>query len=167
MTKVVRTLVYKGVKTIECGRSSDGLSPADELIKLLLAKQWVNSEAVKYPDEKQASFYNRLRDLLRMLALDEELPLGTFNRLEDGIWELKVNNLRLTFYDTDGVGGFVPKLGTREHDWDGKGYWELPDDFDDLIRLGTYFEKDDQQAPPEEIARSIEFREEDISHDRQ
>lgn len=166
MTKVVRTLVYKGVFTIECGRDADGESPAHDLLKLLLAKQWVNSEAEKYPDEKQASFYARLRDLLKRLAQDEELPLGTFNRLDDGIWELKVNNLRLTFYDTDGIGGYIPRLGVRMYDWDGQPYWDLPTDFYEDIRLGTYFEKDDQQAPPEEIARSIEFREEDISHDR-
>lgn len=166
MAKVVRTLVYKGVFTVECGRGADGESPAHDLLKLLLAKQWVNSEAEKYPDEKQASFYIRLRDLLKRLAQDEELPLGTYNRLDDGVWELKVNNLRLTFYDTDGVGGYVPKHGTRKYGWDGKHYWELPYDFCDDIRLGTYFEKDDEQAPPAEVARSIEFREEDLSHDR-
>lgn len=166
MTKVKRKLVYNSVFLLEYGLSADGTAPAEEAVKLLAEKQWRHAEADEYPDEIQASMYTRLRDLMRRLAGDEDLPPGSFNRLNEGIWELKVNNFRVTFYDTDGTGGFEPKLGRATFGWDQKRAWELPLDFDKFIRLGVCWEKDDDKARPEDVDRSLAFRIEDLAHDR-
>ena len=87
------------------------------------------------------------------------------NQLRDGVWELKRFNIRITFFDTDGKGGYDPKIN-----FEGSGPWgkgpELPE-FDEYVRLATSFIKppDVRKTPPHEISLAKQVREEDTRHD--
>lgn len=87
------------------------------------------------------------------------------NQLRDGVWELKRFNIRITFFDTDGKGGYDPKIN-----FEGSGPWgkgpELAE-FDEYVRLATSFIKPPgvRKTPPHEISLAKQVREEDTRHD--
>lgn len=167
LTKVERRVVADGAwYEVACAVLADGeTSPAAELLDELEAGMWADPEAAELPDERQVRDSIRLLALAESLANEGDLPRGLYNRLEKGIWELKVGNIRVTFYDTDGEGGFVPKYGTQVPAWDGYR-WELPDDFDDFIRLGHTFAKTGKTTTRGDLARSETVRAEDVNHDK-
>lgn len=167
MTKVERRVVADGEWfEVACAVLADGeSSPAATLLDELERGMWADPEAEELPDERQVRDSIRLVALAESLANEGDLPRGTYNRLEHGIWELKVGNIRVTFYDTDGQGGFVPKYGTEVPTWDGHR-WELPDDFDEFIRLGHTFPKTGRRTTREDLDLSESARAEDIDHDK-
>lgn len=170
MPKVTRTVVVDGAYAeIACAVRSDGTVPAMVLLEELEQGVWNDPQAVELPDERQVDDRIRLLALIEMLGEDGEIPRDTiqggYNRLGDqGMWELKVGTIRLTFYDTDGVGGFVPKLGTKEDTWNGY-YWQLPDDFDEFIRLGFAFGKSEAKTKRDDLYEAHSVRAEDLEHD--
>lgn len=166
MAKVTRRLVADGdAYEISCALRSDGTSPAAELLDALDDQMWPDPEAELLPDEYQATTRRRLIAHIEMLAWEGDLPRQAYNRLEDGIWEIKVGNLRLSFFDTDGVGGFEPKLGESGPAWDGSALHLLPE-FDDYIRLGHHFPKQSQRTTYEDLQECQNVRLEDVTHDR-
>lgn len=168
MTKVTRTVLANGdYHEVACAVLADGVtSPVTELLELLSSGMWEDPHESEFPDEGQARVRQRFLAAVEYLAQNGELSKG-YNRLDAGIWEFKIEALRVTFFDTPGDGTYSPKLGAdRGYSWDGRSRIAFPDDFDEYIRVGHYFGKQSQRTLPEDIARSIEVREEDLAHDR-
>lgn len=137
------------------------------MLRELRSGFWNDPRSTVRPDRRQISDYHKLRALLEELAstgyIENE---GSYNSLHDGMWELKLNNIRLTFYDTSGDGYYEPKLGETRWDWSQKRRQHLPEDFDEQIRVGHGFAKTGQKAPEAEVKRAKALREEDVNHDR-
>lgn len=167
LTKVQRRVVADGsCFEVSCAISADGTtSPASAVIDELSEGMWADPEATELPDEYQPRLRTRLLAHVKQLAEEGDLPPSAYNRLREGIWELKVESIRMTFYDTDGDGGWTPKNGERLDTWDGYR-WDLPQDFDDYIRLGHCFPKTGQKTSEEDLNASCTIREEDVQHDR-
>lgn len=88
-----------------------------------------------------------------------------YMRLDAGLWEIKLGDLRITFYDTDGVGqvcGSEISWGTSIYD---SNPWPLGD-FEEYLRLTTAFIKDSEKTPPAQLAYAKQIRREDFEHDR-
>lgn len=166
LTKVSRLVLADGdFYQVQCAVLRDGVSaPAADLLAQLEKGVWRDPAVDRFPDEYQPTVRRRLLAEVEYLAENGELE-GQFNRLRMGIWELKIGNLRVTFYDTPGDGTFSPKFGEPYWEWDGSQSWILPD-FDEFVRLGHCFAKDSQKTREIDIQHSIRVREEDISHDR-
>lgn len=169
LAKVSRRVVVDGdFFEVSCAVAADGeTAPASSLLDELSSGMWADPNAESLPDEWQPKLRSRLLAHVKQLAAEGELPPSAYNRLNDGIWELKVESIRATFYDTDGAGGWTPKLGDKIATWNGQHRWELPDDFDEYIRLGHCFAKETQRTPEEHLGASKAMREEDVHHDRQ
>lgn len=150
---------------IACAVVADGEhSPAADFIEHLAAGTWPD-ETVELPDHAQVRDLHTLKALTKMLAGTGRLPKYAFNKLDDGIWELKVGIFRLSFYDTDGVGGYTAKEGEPVFTWDHKKeYPELPV-FDDYIRLGHAFNKRTQRTETSDLQATKKVRQEDLHHD--
>ncbi len=160
-------VVDGGFYEVSCAVASDGVTaPASTLLDELSSGMWPDPHAESLPDEWQPRLRTRLLAHVKQLAEEGELPPGAYNRLDEGIWELKVEAIRVTFYDTDGAGNWSPKYGDRVDVWGGSR-WELPEDFDEFLRLGHCFAKETQRTPADDIEASCAMREEDVSHDRQ
>lgn len=160
MTNVARQIVVESTEfEFDCALDAGGNSPA---IVLLFRE---DEDEVADIDMRQKD-WDTFEDLLDAVAWGEELPRSRHNFLLDGLWELKVGSLRATFYDTDGAGGYEPKLGRET--WEvGSGRRRLydPDEMDPYLRLGHWFMKASQKTPPEDLAAAGKIREEDLRHD--
>jgi len=154
---------------VSCAVESDGSSsPAWDLIEALRQGIWMDPDAASLPDDAQLKVRSTIRSLLKMLAEKGRLPAGNFNKLRDGVWEIKHTNLRLTFFDTRGDGTFVPKEGEVEYDWRQQAYYPDLPEFDDYIRLGHHFAKPEniRKTPEIDISESLRIRMEDLNHDK-
>lgn len=121
---------------------------------------------IPLPDEAQPKFYSRLIGHLQDIAEGYDLNPSWHNRLDDGIWELKRDAVRLTFYDTDGNGSYTPKFGKEYEEWDGRVRYVLdPEEMEEDIRVGHAFSKNSQRTSPEDLAEAAAVREEDLNHD--
>ncbi|KJL18829.1 hypothetical protein RL72_03301 [Microbacterium azadirachtae] len=153
---------------VSCAVAADKITaPASDLLDELESGMWADPGAESLPDEYQPKLRTRLLAHVKQLACEGELPPNAYNRLDDGIWELKVESIRATFYDTDGEGGWSPKHGQKVATWNGGYRWDLPDDFDEYIRLGHCFAKDGQKTRKEDLDASCAIRMEDVEHDRE
>lgn len=168
-SKVNRRVVADGGHCeVSCAVRADGTtSPASDLFDQLAANTWADPHADKLPDERQTRHRDRLIALCEALADGNDLPNGSFNALQAGIWELKVDGIRVTFYDTDGTGSYVDTAPEYEDTWDGGRRPVFPmDDLEEHIRLGHCFAKTTQKTTDEDLHQSQQVREEDLAHDR-
>ncbi|MEU2199542.1 hypothetical protein [Isoptericola sp. NPDC019482] len=168
MGKVERRVLADGrIHEIACAVRADGVtSPVATFLDELADGLVDPSSAPDLEHDEQITHRAWLEAAFERFADEGDLPGPRgWNRLRDGVWEIKRFNLRITFFDTDGVGGYDPKLG-----FEGDGYWAPPElpDFDEFIRLATAFVKPPAQrkTPDREIYRAKQVREEDVSHDR-
>jgi hypothetical protein len=169
LSKVERRIIAVGqYGQVACAVDASLESPAAVFLDQLKTGYWEDPEVEKLPDERQVKEYYRFITLCKKLANGEDLDDWlSYNRLgTDGLWELKVGIMRLAFYDTDGKGGWTPKLGELEEEFDGSVKWLIPLDFDFYIRLANSFPKTGAKTPPEEILRAREIRKEDVNHDQ-
>lgn len=162
MTKVDRQPVVDGDTELifDCALRADGTSPATVLL-------FRDGEDEVREIGLRPSDWAFFEDLVEAVAWGEELPRRGHNYLHDGVWELKVDALRATFFDTDGAGGYTPKLGRES--WEvGQGRRRIyePDEMDDYVRLGHWFVKTGQKAGQEQLDAAFLVREEDLDHDR-
>jgi len=169
MAKVDRRVIHDGaVYEVACAVRADAVtSPVSEFLDRLKEQTWRTdaAEAGLAPDE-QVRAHAFLLATIRHFADTGEFAHWTDRRpLRDGIWEIKRLHLRLSFYDTDGAGGYTPKYANRLP-MAGGGRFEIPE-FDEFIRLGTAFGKTGRQTPPHELALATLIREEDLAHDRE
>lgn len=168
MSKVDRRIIADGVYAeVSCAVDASLESPAAVFFDELKSGTWDDPLTDDLPDERQVREYYRYLALCKKLANGDDLEDWlSYNRLDDGVWELKVGIMRLALYDTAGNGTFTPKYGERYEQFDGKVKWLLPLDFDEFIRLANSFAKSSDRTPPEEIEKSLQLRREDLHHDR-
>ncbi|MDD1477070.1 hypothetical protein [Arthrobacter sp. H16F315] len=168
MSKVTRRIIATGeYGQVACAVDASLESPADVFLDELKTGYWDDPEVDVLPDERQVKEYYRFVALCKKLAKGEDLEdFLSYNRLNDGIWELKVGIMRLAFYDTNGKGGWTPKLGDRHEEFDGNVKWLIPMNFDFYLRLANSFPKTGAKTPPEEILRALQIRKEDVNHDQ-
>ncbi len=145
-------------------RADGTTSPASDLLDDLSEGMWDDPEAESLPDEYQPTLRRRLIANIEYFANHGELGRDSYNRLRDGIWEFKASGVRISFYDTDGIGGYDPKHGERVSTWDQRYIYELPE-FDEFIRLGHAFPKTSQKTTEADLASCATVREEDLEHD--
>lgn len=167
MTKVDRTIVVKGEwLEVAFAVRKDGSKPGGECLNFLKSKMWPQP-GIELPDEAQPAFYFQLISDLRDLADGIDLEAGRHNRLRSGIWELKRDAVRLTFFDTDGRGGYVAKNGATKEDFDGSLQRQLlTEELDEFVRVGFAFTKVSQMTPQSDILEALRVREEDLKHDQ-
>ena len=169
MAKVKRRVVHDGnIYEVACAVRADGVtSPVDQFLNQLEGRAWrqETGETSTLNADEQYSAYEWVLAAIEFFAEHGEFHhRGNYNYLYEGIWEIKRYDLRISFYDTDGHGGYEPKMGVRSV-YGGGGGFPLPD-FDEYIRLGTVFEKTAARAPREELDLAAVIREEDLAHDR-
>lgn len=164
-----RRLVVKGAfYDIECAWATDGSEPAGQFLDELKRGMWDGDpDDSERPSDEQIYDYPAILAILRKVATDGEPPHArAVNHLERGVWEFKRGNKRLSFFDTPGDGTFVekPRILDRADGVDSE-YWWFPD-FDTQLRLGHCFAKQGEVALPEDVRRSVDLREEDVTHDQ-
>lgn len=167
LPKVERKIVAEGEDGVaECAVRADMTSPAAELLGQLHTGYWPDPLAEELPDSWQPSLLLRLVDLIEKVTDGYDPDPGQYNYLRDGIWEFKVTNLRLTFYDTDGDGNAMTTNADVSHGWDGKRKYSLPAGFGRIVRLGHHFAKTTRQTAEDDLGQAGLVREEDLNHDR-
>ena len=163
MSKVCRVVLVDGAAhEVACALRADGVTaPVVDLLELLESQVWPDPDAEEIPDSYQAKIKHRFLASVDHLAEFGELEDG-FNVLEDGIWEIKISSLRVTFYDTPGDGTYSPKSVEKLSPWK----VPFPENFDEYIRLGHHFGKTGQVSGKSNIDEAKLVRVEDLSHDR-
>ena len=164
-----RRLIARGAfHDVYCAVREDGSCPAGEFLDALKAGMWEpDPDAEELPSDEQISDWHWFLNAIRHWARTGE-PSGarTVNDLDRGIWEFKHGAKRLSFYDTDGCGGYVAKLRIRDPSQAAPGvYWDIPY-FDQDIRLGHAFPKASQRTPDYDVNETQKVRKEDLAHDR-
>ena len=156
LSKVSRTLIYVGTHfAIECAIRKDGSSPALGMLNQL-AQGMVEIPDFPPPDSLQTSFLTDMMLFLKEIADGYQPREGALNYLTEGIWELKRETIRITFYDTDGAGKF--------HGHQHKSFLEAQ--FYPILRLGHSFVKQSAKTSQEDIYQALATRTEDIDHDK-
>jgi hypothetical protein len=157
---------------IEYAVCADGSEPAlDFLLKLRdgLLEDDPDNPSNELPDDAQISDFDHFLLACRHLAeYSEPKHSGQVNELENGIWEFKRASKRITWFDTDGVGGYSPKYKIRDRrgsPYEASDFWWFPD-FDQTIRLGHAFSKRGSRTSQHDLQLSEQVREEDLDHDR-
>lgn len=171
MSKLVRLIAAMGqYYTVEYARRADGSEPAKEFLDLLKEGMWADDpEADDLPHDEQIEDWHRFLELIRQMATEgEPMRAWDLNYLEEGLWEFKVYNKRLVFYDTPGDGNYTPKAKVRDRrespEPDSEMWW-VPT-FDAHLRLANYWPKVGDRANPLDIEEGRRVREEDLNHDR-
>jgi len=163
LPKVERMLVVDGsVFEVACAVRADGTtSYVADFLDALERGEWERERAENLAPDEQLTFRDWFYAALFSIADDGLPPHGGYNQLRDGIWEIKHWDVRVTFFDTDGTGTYLPKTTQG-------GFWNpsWPDDFEPFLRLSTVFDKTGQKAGEGNIRLAIQVREEDLAHDR-
>ena len=166
MSKVRREVIADGdFHEVSVAVLSDGSSPFLGLLSELEQGLWPDPAQDEFPDSWQPKMRARLLAEFEELA-DVGEPARDYDYLTDGIWELKIGNLRVTFYDTRGDGTWNKHEGrVIDSHWAARRR-EFPDDFDEFVRVGHYFAKTSQKTLARDLEEAKRVREEDLSHDR-
>lgn len=154
---------------VDCAVREDGSSPAGLFLDALKAGAWGEAEADAPADEQIGDYHWFLNAIRHWANTGEPVYQHAAKALQDGVWEFRHDDKRLTFYDTDGTGGYTAKLPIRDYvdaEAPDSQFWQIPN-FDPLIRLGHAFTKLSQKTPNKDIVTSKEVREEDLAHDRE
>lgn len=151
---------------------ADGSVPAREFMDALREKRWANDpDEPKLPADAQlGDYWHFLRACKHLADTGEPKRSGLVNALDEGVWEFKVSQKRMSWFDTDGEGGYTAKPLIRDRDASAHPqdeFWFFPD-FDPLIRLGHCFPKAKhvRRTPQRDLDVSIAVRREDLDHDR-
>lgn len=163
-----RTIVKGQIHQVDCAARDDGSMPARRFLDALKDGTWDRAEATGDADEQIDDYHWFLNAIKYWANTGEPVYRDAVKALDDGIWEFRHGDKRLTFFDTDGRGGYTAKLPIRNYadaDAPDSEYWQIPY-FDHLIRLGHAFTKVSQKTLPQDLSESQEVREEDLAHDR-
>ena len=134
----------------------------------LKAGRWDRPDEALQPDEQISDYHWFLNEIRHWANTGEPTYRGAVKHLEDGVWEFRHADKRLTFYDTDGKGGYSAKLPIINHaqaEAPNSLNWHIPF-FDPRIRLGHAFTKVGQKTPKKDLVEMKAAREEDLAHDR-
>lgn len=174
---MTRKLFHVGaVYRISFAVETDGVtSPAETALQLMLTGMWPEDpEAIAegLPSDTQIDRRAKLVAGMKYFARNG-VPAWNqcrLNSLQDGVWEFKEGEKRISFFDTDGLGGYTPKKKFKvrdEADYPDDDDWEIPA-FNEDLRLGHCFGKPWGQRLTEQsdIDETIRVRKEDLHHDR-
>lgn len=163
-----RAIVRGQFHQVDCAVRADGHSPAGQFLDALRDRTWERTETSEPLDEQIDDYHWFLNAIRHWANTGEPVYRDAVKALEDGVWEFRHGDKRLTFYDTDGSGGYVPKLPIQHHadaEAPDSEFWQIPY-FDRLIRLGHAFTEVSQKTLKHDLEESWKVREEDLEHDR-
>lgn len=161
-----RGIVRGQLHQVDCAVRQDETCPAGSFLNALKVGQWGRDDRVA--DEQIDDYHWFLNAIRHWANTGEPVYREAVKHLGDGVWEFRHSDKRLTFYDTDGRGGFAAKVPISDHaraDAPDSAFWQIPY-FDDLIRLGHAFTKVGQKTPKEDLVAMKVVRDEDLAHDR-
>ncbi|MCH9734970.1 MAG: hypothetical protein K0U78_10510 [Actinomycetia bacterium] len=163
-----RAIVRGQLHRIDCAVRANESSPAGMFLDALKAGKWDRTDD-DLPADEQISDYHWFLNAIRHWAnTGEPAYRDAVKHLDDGVWEFRHADKRLTFYDTDGKSGYSAKLPIYDHaqaEAPESPHWHIPF-FDPLIRLGHAFTKVSQKTPKKDLIEMKAVREEDLTHDR-
>lgn len=160
-----RPLVRGKCHHVDCAVRSDGSTPAGDFLDALRSSSWDSGESADERIDDYSWFLNAIR---HWANTGEPVYRGAVKALNDGMWEFRHGDKRLTFYDTNGRGGYTAKRPIHDRadaDAPDSAYWQIPN-FDLLVRVGHAFTKRSQKTPASDLAAAAVVRQEDLSHDR-
>lgn len=163
-----RTIVRGQFHQVDCAVRGDGRVPAGQFLDALKEGAWDQHKESGAPDEQISEYHWFLNAIRYWANTGEPVYRDAVKALEDGIWEFRHGDKRLTFFDTDGKGGYTAKLPITSHadaEAPDSEHWRIPY-FDNLIRVGHAFTKVSQKTLKRDLAESQTTREEDLAHDR-
>lgn len=163
-----RPIVRGQMHEVDCAARRDGSCPAGEFLDALKKGTWDHDDETCSADEQLDEYSKFLYAIKYWANNGEPAYKEAVKSLDDGIWEFRYADKRLTFYDSDGKGSYTAKLPIRDYaeaDAPDSQYWQIPN-FDHLIRLGHAFTKRTQKTTNSDLATSRTVREEDLAHDR-
>ncbi|MCA4725795.1 hypothetical protein H8Z58_23475 [Mycolicibacterium fortuitum] len=164
-----RRMIVKGqLHQVDCAVREDGSAPAGRFLDALKKGMWDRADAAGPVDEQISDYHWFLNAIAYWANTGEPVYRDAVKALRDGVWEFRHDDKRLTFFDTDGNGGYTAKLPAQSHseaEAPDSEYWQIPY-FDHLIRLGHAFTKVSQKTSEHDLAESQTTREEDLAHDR-
>ncbi|WP_138248276.1 hypothetical protein [Mycolicibacterium phocaicum] len=153
---------------VDCAVREDGRSPAGEFLDALKSGAWGQTGDTEPLDEQIGDYHWFLNALRHWANTGEPVYRDAVKALDEGVWEFRHGDKRLTFFDTDGRGGYTAKLPIRDYrdaEAPESEFWQIPN-FDPLIRVGHAFTKVSQKTLPHDLSESEKVREEDLAHDR-
>lgn len=163
-----RSIVKGQMHQVDCAVREDGRSPAGEFLDALKSGAWDRAEGTEPLDEQIGDYHWFLNAVRHWANAGEPVYRDAVKALDNGVWEFRHGDKRLTFFDTDGRGDYTAKLPIREYkdaDAPDSEFWQIPY-FDPLIRVGHAFTKVSQKTLPQDLSESEKVREEDLAHDR-
>lgn len=166
---IERRAVFVGkLHDVDCAVRANKSSPAGDFLDALKAGKWDRADSDLPADEQISDYHWFLTAIKHWANTGEPIYRHAAKHLDDGVWEFRHSDKRLTFYDTDGKGGYTAKLPIADHaqaEVPDSQYWEIPM-FDEQIRLGHAFTKVGQKTPKKDLDAMKAVREEDLAHDR-
>lgn len=170
MTKVARRLQTRGrAYEISFAVCADGCSPAAEFLDDLAAGAWQEGIALGDSALDQVADADMFVAQMKRYAKTGELGgRHQINGLGRGIWEFKVGAKRLSFFDTDGLGGFTsrgPFTDQASSDRPTSKIWHMPT-LERRLRLADGFPKRGQTTPSKPINWAHKIRKEDVEYDK-
>ncbi len=164
-----RRMIVRGqFHEIGCAVREDASTPAGAFLDALRTGAWDAPDEAAPSDEQISDYHWFLNAIRHWANTGEPVYRGAVNALEDGVWEFRHCDKRLTFFDTDGKGAYTPKLPIRSHadsEAPNSQYWHIPY-FDQQIRLGHAFTKVSQKTLARDLLESRDTRKEDLAHDQ-
>lgn len=164
-----RRMIVRGqFHELGCAVREDGATPAGAFLDALKKGAWGALDDSGPSDEQISDYHWFLHAIRHWANTGEPVYRGAVNALEDGVWEFRHGDKRLTFFDTDGEGAYIPKLPVRSHadsEAPNSQYWHIPY-FDQQIRLGHAFTKVSQKTLARDLVEARDTREEDLAHDQ-
>lgn len=157
-----------GFHQVDCALGSDGSSPAGQFLDALRDGAWDTTTSNENADEQIHDYHWFLNAIRHWANTGEPVYRDAVKALDNGVWEFRHGDKRLTFFDTDGDGGYAAKLPIHRYedaDAPDSEFWQIPN-FDELIRIGHAFTKVSQKTLKHDLEESQKVREEDLDYDR-
>ena len=162
-------MIFRGAfHQVDCAVRLDGSCPAGQFLDALKNGMWERAHEAGPLDEQITDYHWFLNAIRHWANTGEPVYKDAVKPLDDGVWEFRHADQRLTIYDTDGQGGYAAKLPILDHadaEAPDNHYWHIPY-FDRLNRLGHAFTKTGQKTPKKDLTTMKTVREEDLAYDR-
>lgn len=105
-----RPIVRGQFHHVDCAVREDGSAPAGVFLDALKKGVWDQNEESEPLDEQISDYHWFLNAIRHWANTGEPVYRDAVKALEDGVWEFRHGDKRLTFFDTDGNGGYTAKL---------------------------------------------------------
>lgn len=101
-----RTIVRGQFHQVDCAVRKDGRAPAAQFLDALKKGVWDHDERSGPLDEQISDYHWFLNAIRHWANTGEPVYRDAVKVLQDGVWEFRHGDKRLTFFDTDGNGGY-------------------------------------------------------------